>query len=100
MLGSSISSKNYQAGDNMNYIKKYYKITVILLVVFMIIILLFERTTIKISGYNVYNTIKELSSDKYKGRRFGTKENMDAVKYVEEQFKSIGLNQLVRTVHT
>lgn len=78
----------------MNYIKKHYKIIVMLLAAFMIIVLLFKKTTIKVSGYsvdNLYNTIKELSSDKYKGRRFGTKENMDAVNYVEEKFKSIGL---------
>lgn len=78
----------------MSHIKKYYKLSTVLLVVLLIIVLIFNKTTIKTDGYsvdNVYNTIKVLSSDKYMGRRFGTKENMDAVKYIEEQFKSIGL---------
>lgn len=77
----------------MKLIRKKYLFIIGLSVVIIALFLLFE-TSIKTDGYsvnNVYNTIKELSSDKYKGRGYGTQENMEAVKYIEEQFKKIGL---------
>lgn len=78
----------------MKQLKRYIKIAIAVIIIVIIVVPLFNRTTIKTDGYsvdNAYENIKELSSDKYNGRRYGTKENMDAVKYIEEQFKSIGL---------
>ena len=42
------------------------------------------------NSQNVYNTIKILSSDNYKGRLAG--ENVDAENYIKEAFKKIGLS--------
>lgn len=82
----------------MKYLKKYYKLIIAAVVVCVLVISLlgglFGGSTINTGGYsvdNVNNTIKELSSEKYQGRRYGTKSNEDAVKYIEDQFKSTGL---------
>lgn len=76
-----------------NFIKRYGLIFILLILV-IVITSSFRGTTIETTGYNtnnVYNTIKELSSEKYNGRRYGTKENLEAVKYIESQFKDLGL---------
>lgn len=78
----------------MKYIKKIYKPIIVLVILVIAAVALFGGVTIKTEGYsvdNVYNTIKELSSDKYQGRRYGTQGNMDAVNYVADQFRNIGL---------
>lgn len=78
----------------MLYIKKYYKVIIAAAIILVLAVSLLSGTTIKVDGYsvdNAYNTVKELSSDKYKGRALGTAENMEAVSYVENQFKSMGL---------
>ncbi|TDT62423.1 M28 family metallopeptidase [Fonticella tunisiensis] len=41
---------------------------------------------------NVYNIVNELSSKEYKGRLVGEDGNLKAQKYIEEYFKSIGLD--------
>lgn len=59
----------------------------------IIVLCFFYKTKPKVSEFNsqnVYNTIKILSSDKYKGRLAG--ENVDTENYVEEAFKKIGLS--------
>lgn len=43
------------------------------------------------SEKNVYNHIEELSSEKYKGRLAGTEGNTLSLKYVENYFKTIGI---------
>jgi hypothetical protein len=78
----------------MKFIKKYYKVLIVLLIISALTVPYLSRPRIENDGYNVdnaYNITKELSSEKYKGRRYGTAENAAAVKYIEEQFKSIGL---------
>jgi hypothetical protein len=40
---------------------------------------------------NIMNTIKEFSSEKYKGRLAGSEENRMAAQYIAEHFKKIGL---------
>lgn len=44
------------------------------------------------SADNVYKSTEELSSGKYSGRQAGTDGNIQALKYVEEYFKDIGLS--------
>lgn len=78
----------------MKYKKIHITFVIILVIICIIAVPLLSRVTIKTSGYstdNVYNTIKELSSNEYEGRRYGTAGNLKAVKYIEEQFKAIGL---------
>ncbi|MDF2533769.1 MAG: peptidase family protein [Clostridia bacterium] len=45
----------------------------------------------KLDSQNSMNIIQELMSDKYKGRKTGTKENEMAVQYIADYFKTIGL---------
>lgn len=78
----------------MKYFKRYGLPAIVLIIVCVLIVQNFSGSTISLTGYNtdnVYNTIKELSSQKYNGRRYGTPENMAAAAYIEEQFKAIGL---------
>lgn len=44
-----------------------------------------------IESDNIMNIIKELSSEKYKGRLTGTKENEMAAQYIADYYKKIGL---------
>ena len=44
-----------------------------------------------INEEKLYNDIAYLSSDKLKGRRTGTKEELKAAKYIAKQFKELGL---------
>lgn len=44
-----------------------------------------------IDAQNAINIISELSSEKYKGRKTGTKENEAALLYISNQFRKIGL---------
>ena len=46
-----------------------------------------------IQTQRLYNDVKELSSDKYKGRKTGTAENRMAGDYLISRFKSIGLKE-------
>jgi hypothetical protein len=85
----------YYGVKRMKHLKKYYKYVLGFLIIILIVSGFLNQAKIKTENFNsnnVYNTIKELSSDKYKGRKQGTKENMEAVKYIEEQFKNIGLS--------
>ena len=41
---------------------------------------------------NVYKNIEELSSSKYNGRQAGSQGNEEALKYIENYFKSIGVS--------
>lgn len=45
----------------------------------------------QIDAQNAINIISELSSEKYKGRKTGTKENEVALLYLSHQFRAIGL---------
>lgn len=44
-----------------------------------------------INEQNAMNIIKELASEKYKGRKTGTKENEAALEYISNQFRDMGL---------
>lgn len=78
----------------MGFVKGHYKTIAFGLLLLLILFKLITQTSIGTENYNidnVLNTITELSSEKYDGRRYGTEGNYNAVKYIEEQFKSIGL---------
>lgn len=47
-----------------------------------------------ISSHNLYDYVKELSSEKYKGRLAGAPEYMDAAKYCADLFKNWGIEPL------
>lgn len=90
----SLDKSNFYGGLLMKYIKKYYILLILCLAALMIVFSMANRTTIKTEGFsadNVYNTTKTLSSGDYVGRRYGTRQNENTVKYIEGQFKSIGL---------
>lgn len=49
------------------------------------------ESTLSINEENIMNIIKELTSEKYKGRLAGSKENHMAAQYISEYFRKIGL---------
>lgn len=78
----------------MHIIRKYLKQLIACILLLSITIPFISLRVIDTKGYsadNVYNSIAQISDEKYKGRRLGTEENLEAVKYIEQQFKQIGL---------
>ncbi len=89
--------------------KKYQKIRSILALILLMILILsscnnenqeskFKQESISnyanidnIDEENLLSIVKELSSEKYKGRLTGTKENKMASQYIADKFKEIGL---------
>jgi len=69
---------------------------------FSVIIIIFLLLMIQIINHNfnegifnvnnVYKNIEELSSSKYNGRQAGSQGNEEALKYIENYFKSIGVS--------
>ncbi|MTI71566.1 MAG: Zn-dependent exopeptidase M28 [Firmicutes bacterium] len=69
------------------------------LLLVIILIFLTGCSTISLehfNGENAYKHIKELSSNEYEGRLLGTEGNKKATKYIENEFKKIGLRPFKR----
>ncbi len=86
--------------------KRYQKLCIILVLIFMAGLCLSACNTPKVSSKivvsnnaseeiideeNLLSIVKELSLEKYNGRLVGTKENEMAAQYVADRFKEIGL---------
>lgn len=84
--------------------KKYQKFRSLFVVAILMILILSSCNNAKnvsssinysnldnIDEENILSIVKELSSEKYKGRLVGTQENEMAAQYIAEKFKEIGL---------
>lgn len=78
--------------------KKFKRVVYFLITPIIIVCFIFSfKTYLSISNFNAENVkinIQHLSSDKFKGRLCGTKENEEAGEYIKQQFIKIGLEPL------
>ena len=75
------------------WIKQLAGFSVLIIMIFLLMVQIIDHNFNEriFDVNNVYKNIEELSSSKYNGRQAGSQGNDEALKYIENYFKSIGV---------